>query len=85
MQQRASWRWSYRGLHGEHHAYVRAVDPRDALSRALTTQLPSGALIGERLGIPVDVLAGAPGNADTSYSVHEEDFVMRVEKVVEAA
>ncbi len=80
MQEKASWRWTHSGIHGEHHGYVDAVDPRDALSRALSAKSPSGLLFGEELDIPVDVLVRAPANADPSYSARGLGYSITVSK-----
>lgn len=80
--QKAHWLWHLTGAHGPLHGYVEAIDPRDALSRALTAETGSGRLLGEEHGIPVAVLDGAPGNADTKYEVSGDGFTLRVLKVV---
>lgn len=48
---------------------VQAVDPRDALSRALCTGFTQDRLVGEALGVPLEVLYHAPANASVSYDV----------------
>lgn len=79
---KAQWAWSYAGPKGQFQGAVEAVDPRDALSRALTTATPSGLLFGQEHGIPVDGLRDAPGNGDTQYDLVGDGFTLRVRKVV---
>lgn len=79
---KARWLWQLTGSHAPMHGYVEAYYPRDALSRALTSKTATGRLLGEEKSIPIDVLYGAPGNADISYEVTDEEFSLRVSKVV---
>ncbi len=82
MHEKTSWRWTYSGVHGEHHGYVDGVNPRDALSCALGAKTPRGMLFGEELDIPVDVLVRAPANADPSYSASGLGYSITVSKCV---
>lgn len=77
----ASWAWSCTGLKDSFDGRTLAVDPRDALSRALTTELTTGQLVAERFGIPLDVLATAPANHDRAYEVSGKNFTVRVAKL----
>lgn len=79
--QKAHWLWQLTGPNGPLQGYVEAIDPRDALSRALTSKTSAGRLLGQENLIPVDVLDGAPGNADTKYEVSGEGFTICVQKV----
>lgn len=78
----AQWLWQLAGTHGPRHGYVAAIDPRDALSRALTSETASGRLLGEEAEIPAEVFHGAPGNFDTKFEVSGKGFTVRVQKVV---
>ena len=51
--------------------YLRSqgIDPRDAVSRALTSSCDSGCLAGDKLGVPTDILQAVPANFDTSTHV----------------
>lgn len=79
---KSHWLWQLTGDHKPLHGYVQAFFPADALSRALTSETSTGRLLGEAYNIPVEVLHGAPGNADTSYEVAGDGFKMLVRKVV---
>lgn len=62
---REPWRWRICDAAGvEHSGSVLAVDPRDALSRALTSDAPEGKLLGEALGISCELLRDVPANGD---------------------
>lgn len=67
-------------LYWLHQGVVEAVDARDALSRVMTSDTPSGRLFGEEHGIPIAALAGAPGNLQ-SYEWKDEMVAIRVELV----
>lgn len=82
MQTKAHWAWMFFGPTSQCNGYVQAVDARDALSRALTSETSSGRLFGDEHGIPVDVLHNAPGNTDTAYDLEGEGFRMHLQKVV---
>lgn len=56
------------------------MDPRDALSRALTSVTPRGGLLGIEHAIPVNVIDEAPGNAGTFYEVECDTFSITVRK-----
>lgn len=75
------WLWQLTTSNEQKHGYVEAVDPRDALSRALTSTTESGRLLGEQYAIPADVLADAPGNADPRYVVSGPTFSVSVQKL----
>lgn len=82
MQENVNWAWLLIGKKGEVSGYVHAIDPRDALSRALTSETASGRLLGEEQGIPVEVLQQAPCNADEVCEVSGEGFSLKLRKVV---
>lgn len=69
------WFWLVEGRFGRREGEVRAVDPRDAVSRALTSKTDDGRLIGDALRVPMTFLTEAPGNAETEFR-HEEDGIM---------
>lgn len=79
--QKAQWAWTYTGPKGEFSGHVEAVDPRDALSRALTAETASGQPFGQEHGVLIDVLAEATANASIQYAMAGEGFVMHVRKV----
>ena len=72
------WQWSYTGPKGAFHGEVLSVDPRDALSRTLTADTETGLLFGEMHGIPLDVLADAPGNADDRLEIIRDGFTLNL-------
>lgn len=80
MQNKAFWTWKFDGRKGRFSGRVLALDPRDALSCMLTSETPSGRLFGDEHGISVDVLAAAPGNADTTLEVAGDGFVIQLQK-----
>lgn len=59
---------------------VTAVDPRDAVIRALTSETAAGKYIGEHIGIPIDVVLGVPCNDDISYALTRGDIVIKVKR-----
>lgn len=60
---------------------VLAVDPRDAVSRALTTTMDGGRLVGEAMGIPLTVIDAAPGNQDACFEHVGDGFTMHVQRL----
>jgi len=74
MQNATTWHWKVIGNSSIAAGEVAAVDARDAVSRALTTNCPAapGQLIGEFFRVPLAVLDGAPGNFDKFYERQEE-------------
>jgi len=82
MNTKSLWQWSYSGPKGQFNGYVQAVDPRDALSRALTTETSTGALFGTVHGVPISVLQDAPANHDARYEITSDGYSMLVQKVV---
>lgn len=83
MRPKVEWSWTYSSILGQIHGTVQAVDPRDALSRALTSTTASGRLFGEEHRIPVSVLNEAPSNFDNHYALAGDGFAMWVQKVAE--
>lgn len=69
MQEKRYWQWKLATPRATESGAVWAVDPRDALSRALCSELPSGELVGSQYGVPVDFLRDVPANDDTTYEV----------------
>lgn len=82
---RAPWVYSIISKTTESHGVfigeVIAMDPRDALSRALTTHAGNGMMIGQYCNVPDDVILDAPGNFDTSYEIALEHVEIKVCKV----
>ena len=76
------WFWSIEGGFGKREGRVQAIDPRDAVSRALTSEMGDGRLIGEALGVPLTFVAAAPGNASTAFRHEEDGVVLTVRKQV---
>lgn len=73
------WDWQVAGIHGDFSGKVAAVDCRDAVSRALTTEILPGKLLGEILGPSADsVLHDAPGNADRRFFATGAGFTLYV-------
>lgn len=80
-----NWAWSLVSAIGTAQGSVLGVDPRDALSRMLTSQAEGCRLLGEVHGIPVDVIDEAPGNADTVLEIRRDTFSIRLEVVAPMA
>ncbi|HDR9103663.1 hypothetical protein [Paraburkholderia sp. A3RO-2L] len=79
---KTTWLWVLTGRKGERHGYVTAVDPRDAVSRALTSDVAPGRLLGETLGeTGFDVLHDAPGNGDSKFTGNGAGFALSVKRV----
>jgi hypothetical protein len=79
---KGKWLWELTGSKGERHGYVTAVDPRDAVSRALTTETTPGRLLGNELGPSfLDVLSVAPGNFDSEFTGNGDGFTLSVKRV----
>ena len=76
------WFWSIEGGFGKREGRVQAIGPRDAVSRALTSEMGDGRLIGEALGVPLTFVAAAPGNASTAFRHEEDGVVLTVRKQV---
>ena len=73
MTQKPLWHWQLVSSLGTVTGTIRGVDPRDALSRMLTSNTSDGKLLGEQHGIPVDVLYHAPGNGDRLFEAAEPE------------
>lgn len=69
MNPRTAWGWRVRNGSTVLSGTVSAVDPRDALSRALCSECSRDQLVGEALGVPLEVLYHAPANASLSYDI----------------
>lgn len=63
------------------HGEVLAVDPRDALSRTLTSVNAEGVMYGKALGLSADVLHDAPANAVEEYAIDVPGGTLVVKKV----
>jgi hypothetical protein len=66
---KATWFWTLIGFGVRVTGEVQAVDPRDAVSRAITSTASDGRLYGKTLGIPLEFIDAAPGNADGFFEV----------------
>lgn len=75
-----SWSWSYRSAMGSLGGRVTGCDPREAVSRVLTSETSSGRLFGEEHNIPLEVLRDAPGNGDSEYTADGQGFSLAVKK-----
>lgn len=80
MNHTDTWNWALTSPKGQFTGTVHAMDPRDALSRALTSITPAGNLLGIEHAIPVTVIDEAPGNADNVYEVEGDTFSITVRK-----
>lgn len=80
MNHTDTWNWALKSPKGQFTGAVQAMDPRDALSRALTSVTPRGSLLGIEHAIPVSVIDEAPGNADTFYAAQGAAFSITVRK-----
>lgn len=68
MNQKPLWLWKLTSAHGQCEGAIRGVDPRDALTRMLTyVAINEHQFLGEKHGIPVDVIDQAPGNGDRTF------------------
>ncbi|WP_425952948.1 hypothetical protein [Ralstonia pseudosolanacearum] len=78
------WVWSIVGKRGKFFGVlfgeVIAVDPRDALSRALTSAAGKDSLVAEVCNVPVEVLDEAPCNGDTSLDIELEHLTIKLRK-----
>lgn len=81
MNQKTRWIWQFKSPMGEHHGHLKACDVRDAVSRALTSQLECGSLLGNKYSIPLEVIDAAPGNADKGFEFTGDRFSIRVRQV----
>lgn len=73
-----AWQWFMSSQKGSACGMVAAMDPRDAVARALTTTDGRGRLLGERHCIPSDLLAEVPANAQDRYLVQAESYMLAV-------
>lgn len=77
------WSWCV-GRDGKYDfGQVNAVDPRDAVSRALTSTGLSGRLVGEEWSVPIEILARAPGNSDRAWRLTLDGAFVGVERIVQ--
>jgi len=80
MQNATTWHWTIIGMGTIATGEVDAVDPRDAISRALTSvcTVEPGQLIGQYFRVPLQVLDAAPGNMDKHYESVQDDVYVAV-------
>jgi len=79
MNSNVTWAWEIRSDKGLNSGTVCAMDPRDALSRMLTSPLSDGRLLGEAHQVPVDVLAEAPGNFEQRLRIVTDRYRIRLD------
>lgn len=79
------WVWSVTGkpgkIFGVFFGEVAAIDPRDALSRALTSDAGNGQFVGQVCNVPVETIDKAPGNFDTTLDIDLEHVTIKLRKV----
>lgn len=82
MREKSVWSWKITSRTGEQsrHGTVDAVDPRDAFSRALTSALEDGRMVGESFKVPISALDGCPANYDDEATIEGETFIAHVQK-----
>ena len=80
MNHTDAWNWELTSPKGLFSGTVHAMDPRDAVSRALTSITPAGNLLGIEHAIPVAVIDEAPGNFETFYAAQGAAFSITVRK-----
>lgn len=69
MNQPQPWSWEIKSPNFSCTGVKRAVDARDAATRAMTEELSDGKLIGQAIGFPVDALAYIPANGITHHTL----------------
>ena len=77
-----TWAWALFANRKRYGGRVLAVDPRDAVSRALTSATDSGRLLGEECAVPVAFIDRAPGNGDHAFTVEEAGIRLEVRRLV---
>lgn len=60
---------------------VTAIDPRDALSRALASDDGTGKLIGNVFKVPPTVILDAPANFDSSLDIDLDHLAIKLRRV----
>lgn len=79
MNQKATtWAWSVIGRGMYVTGMVAACDPRDAVSRALTSNSPAGQMVGQHFRLPATVIDVVPANSDLFYEVQHGDIYLAV-------
>lgn len=78
--QKTLWAWELTRGDESVEGRTEATDPRDALSRMLTSSLPDGRLLGEAHRIPIEALHEAPGNGDSHLTINGDDFCITVRR-----
>lgn len=81
----STWTWALFVNGKRYGGRVQAVDPRDAVSRALTTATDTGHLVGEQHQVPLTFIDAAPGNADASFSIVDGGIRLEVQRLSPAA
>ena len=77
-----SWDWLFKHSEETIQGYIQAVDLRDAVSRILTAELPSGELFGQKNLVPIDILHDAPGNVGAHLVIERDGLSLSLNKVV---
>lgn len=75
------WRWTFINRHVQLHGQVLAVDPRDALSRVLTSSTATGNLFGIEHEIPISVLDDAPANGNKQLELTVGNIKIYLQKL----
>lgn len=84
LSEKATWQWCLEGHFGKYEGTVEAVDPRDAVSRALTSKMEDGRLYGEVCGVPLSFIDAATGNFDPSFAYAENGIKLSVQRLDKA-
>lgn len=74
------WNWQYTGPRGSFDGSVQAGDARDALSRALTSEVRPGELLGDEHRVPIQLLQLAPGNDSLEFEAQVDGHRVKVER-----
>ena len=76
------WDWCLEGIFGRHEGRVAAADPRAAVSKALTSDVGDGRMVGEAFHVPLSFIDAAPGNADSTFEHAEGGIRIAVKKLL---
>lgn len=80
MNHTDAWNWELTSPKGHFSGAVHAMDPRDALSRALTSFTHGANLLGIEHAIVLSVIDQAPANFETFYAAEGAAFSITVRK-----